>query len=64
MRINTADTGPLFFGVNVSDNVPGATASTGAQHKPAMNLRKPKPPILCTKPAPIVNSAPRGILAA
>ncbi|KAI6759858.1 hypothetical protein HG531_013764 [Fusarium graminearum] len=64
MSINTADTGPLFLGVNVSDKVPGATARTGAQHKPAMKRKKHSAPILCTKPAPMVNTAPIGTLAA
>lgn len=58
--MNTAEAGPLLFGLNVSDNDPVATANTGPQQNPAINLKKHNDPKLCVNPAPRVNSAPSG----
>lgn len=60
IKMKTAETGPRVLARNVSDSEPAATAKTGAQHNPAMNLKKHKAPKLCVKPAPSVKRAPSG----
>lgn len=61
VKIKRALTGPLDFGINVSESDPGALANTGAHKKPVRNRKKHKAPKLWTNPAPMVKKEPRSM---